>query len=106
MIKKLLLILFISVTTIVSSQEKSISNLSAAPNPFNISTQITFTSSKTSNVIFTIINVLGKTVHKKVFKAKKGLNNIPFSKGNLNTGVYIYSLQNETKIISKRFVIK
>ena len=106
MIKKILIFLFFVFTINVFSQEKSIDNLSAIPNPFTSTTKITFKASKNTNVFFVVKNVLGKTIHKEVFKAKTGTNSIPFSKGDLITGIYIYSIQNEKRIISKRFVIK
>ena len=104
--KKLLLILFLSISSFGFSQEKSIDKLSAAPNPFTNSTKITYKSIDSSPIIFTVKNVLGKTIYKKNIKTKTGHNSFLFTKGNLSTGIYIYSIQNKLKIISKRFVIK
>ncbi|NVJ88094.1 MAG: T9SS type A sorting domain-containing protein [Flavobacteriaceae bacterium] len=106
MIKKLLFIIIFCTTSVVFSQEKTIEKLSAAPNPFTHNTKITFNTQKSSKIYFTVKNILGKTVHKESIKTKFGKNSIPFSKGNLSTGIYIYSIQNENKIVSKRFVIK
>ena len=106
MMKKLLFIIFLCISTFGSSQEKSIDRLSAAPNPFTNSTKITYKSIDDSPIIFTVKNVLGKTIYKKIVKTATGHNSFLFSKGNLNTGIYIYSIQNKIKIISKRFVIK
>jgi len=88
------------------SQEKTINTLSAAPNPFTNSTKIIFNSINTSDIYFTVKNILGKTVYKKTIKAKIGKNSLNFYKNNLATGMYIYSIQNKKKVISKRFVIK
>lgn len=106
MIKKLLFIFILSISFVGFSQEKTINTLSAAPNPFTNSTKITFNSINTSDVYFTVKNVLGKTVYKKTIKAKIGKNSLNFYKDNLVTGMYIYSIQNKKKVISKRFVIK
>ncbi|WP_298881082.1 T9SS type A sorting domain-containing protein [uncultured Polaribacter sp.] len=106
MIKKILFILFLSITTLGFSQEKTIEDLSAAPNPFTNYTNIIFTSTTNSEINFTVKNVLGKTVFKQKVKTKSGKNSIPFYKNNLPTGMYIYSIQNNKKIISKRFVIR
>ena len=106
MIKKLLFMLFLCISTIGFSQEKSIEKLSVAPNPFVNSTNILFTSKTTSTIIFSVKNVLGKTVFKKTFKTKEGKNSIPFSKGNLLSGMYIYTLQDSKGVLSKRFVIR
>ena len=106
MMKKLLLLLFFTISTIVFSQEKSIENLSAAPNPFTNSTKISFNAINSSTIILNVKNVLGKTVFKKTYKTKFGKNAIPFYKNDLSTGIYIYSIQDKNKITSKRFVIK
>ena len=106
MIKKILFILFLSITSLGFSQEKSLDGLNAAPNPFTNSTKISFTSSLNTNIYFSVKNVLGKTVYRKKIKVTTGKNSIPFYKNNLAKGMYIYSIQNEKKIISKRFVIR
>lgn len=106
MIKKVLFIFILSISFIGFSQEKTINTLSAAPNPFTNSTKITFNSISSSDVYFTVKNVLGKTVYKKTIKAKIGKNKLSFYKDNLVTGMYIYSIRQKKKVISKRFVIK
>jgi len=106
MIKKILLILFLSSSTIGFSQVKYLDDLSAVPNPFTTTTKIRFTSTINSEISFTIKNVLGKTLFKKNIKIKTGKNTIPFSKNNLPKGMYIYSIQNKNTIISKRLVIR
>jgi hypothetical protein len=106
MIKRILFILFLSVSFLCFSQEKSVNSLSTAPNPFKNSTQITFKSSLDSSIILTVRNVLGKTVFTKTYSIKSGKNNITFYKKNIATGMYIYSIQNNDHIISKRFVIQ
>ncbi|MCL7764165.1 T9SS type A sorting domain-containing protein [Polaribacter sp. Z014] len=106
MVKKLLFILFLSCTSIVFSQENSIDGLSAAPNPFTNTTKISFSSDSKSTIYFTVKNVLGKTVFRKSIQTKPGKNNIPFYKNDLPNGMYIYSIQDKKKTISKRLVIR
>ena len=106
MIKKILFILFLFVISIGFSQEKTIDKLSTSPNPFENSTKITFDTSNNSSIILSVKNVLGKTVYKKTYKTTKGKNLITFYKDDLAAGMYIYSIQDTKKIISKRFVIK
>jgi hypothetical protein len=106
MIKKMIFILFLGLSLIVFSQEKSIEKLSTAPNPFTNSTEITFSSTGNFTIIFAVIDVLGKTVYKEKVKATIGNNSFSFEKGNLLSGIYIYSIQDRESIISKRFVIK
>jgi hypothetical protein len=106
MIKKILFILFLLIATIGFSQEKSITKLSAAPNPFTTLTKISFNSIEKGTIIFNVKNVLGKTVHKKQLSILKGKNSISFFKQDLLPGIYIYSIQNKKSIVSKRLVIK
>lgn len=106
MVKKILFILFLFVSTIGFSQEKSIDKLSTSPNPFENSTKITFNATTKSSIILSVKNVLGKTVFKKTYKTEIGKNSITFYKDDLAVGMYIYSIQDNKKIISKRFVIK
>lgn len=104
--KKLLFIFCFTLTTIGFSQTKSLEELSAAPNPFTSQTNISFSAKENSKITLTIKNILGKVVHKKEHNTKIGKNNILFSKNNLPKGIYIYSIRNTKKMISKRFVIK
>lgn len=105
MFKKILFILFLLITTVGFSQ-KSITKLSASPNPFVTETKINFNSETNQTITFNVRNILGKTVFTKKYKIKKGKNSIPFSKNNLRSGMYIYAIQNKKQLVSKRFVIK
>lgn len=106
MMKKLLFTFFLCSAFTLFSQEKSIDKISVAPNPFKNTTKITFSSNSNLPLVFTVKNVLGKTVFTQKVNVIKGKNSIPFSKGNLSRGIYIYTLQNKKQITSKRFVIQ
>lgn len=106
MIKKLLSILILSIPLIIFSQEKNVTDLFAAPNPFTNTTEITFNAPLNASIILKVRNILGKTVFKKIYTVKSGKNNITFYKKDIATGMYIYSIQNKNKIISKRFIIQ
>ena len=106
MIKKLLLILFVTFCSIGFAQS-SISNLESTPNPFSESTIIKFNSTANQSAFFTVKNILGKTVYRGYIAAKKGNNSYPFKRGDLVAGIYIYAVQTANNdFISKRFVIK
>jgi hypothetical protein len=105
MIKKLLFFILLVSSVAVFSQKK-ITKLTASPNPFVNSTTITFHSESEQNITFSVRNVIGKTVLIKKIKAKRGKNSIPFSKNNLKSGMYLYSIRSEVKMTSKRFVIR
>ena len=105
MIKQLLFIsfLFLSIGTF---SQKSIEKLHAAPNPFNTTTNIKFSSSGKQTILFVVKNILGKTIYKKQFIAKKGDNRFLFYRNNLKSGMYIYTIFSKKETYSKRFVIR
>lgn len=105
MVKKLLFISFLLLSINAFSQ-KSIEQLHAAPNPFQTSTSIQFSSASSQKVIFIVKNVLGKTIYKEQFNAKKGKNKFPFYRNNLKSGMYIYTITSRKEMHSKRFVIR
>ncbi len=106
MIKKVLFILcFVSFSS-VFSQEKSVNELVASPNPFLSTTTISFNSTNKQKVLISVKNVLGKTVYFKKVTAYKGNNKLPFKRNDLSSGMYIYAIKTNKEIISKRFVIK
>ena len=117
--KKLLFILFIFIATTTFAQQNISNNsqqnkapittivtMAAYPNPFTTKTQINFTSTITQGVVFTIKNLLGKTVYMEKLEAKEGKNTIQYNRNNLPQGMYIYSLQTDSEIISKRLIIR
>ncbi len=105
MVKKVLF-LFLLVTLSSFSQEKSIDNLVASPNPFINNTTIFVSSKSNQTVILTVRNVLGKTMYSKRIKVINGRNSIPFERNDLKSGMYIYAIQSSKEVISKRFVIR
>ncbi|MDT0552432.1 T9SS type A sorting domain-containing protein [Urechidicola vernalis] len=116
--KKILYILLLSITPLISAnnlhlneapnvfQEKNIDKLSAYPNPLTAKTTITFFSDSTQFAVFTVKNLLGKTVYINRVLANPGKNDFIFFKEKLDAGMYIYSIQTDSGIISKRLIIK
>ena len=118
--KKLLLITFLLVYSFSFAQQNekndlsiqknkpqtTLSLVSAYPNPFNVITKINFQSTKKQIVEFSVKNLLGKTVYLIKVEAKIGYNTIPFYRDDLIKGMYIYILQTENEIKSKRLVIR
>jgi len=118
--KKLLFITFLLIFTISFAQQNeiagsssdnkesptTISSMTAYPNPFSVKTQVSFHSTEEQLVEFTVKNLLGKTVYGEKINAKVGYNTIPFHRTNISKGMYIYSLQTDTELVSKRMVIR
>ena len=56
--------------------------------------------------MFTVKNLLGTTVYEEQIDANLGNNTIAFNRNSLTKGMYIYSLQTDVEIVSKRLIIK
>lgn len=76
------------------------------PNPFDKETIISFSSPSNEVYELNIYNVLGERVKSQKIEAQQGLNQYKFVSGNYSSGVYVYSLGNADKTITKRMVIK
>lgn len=103
---KKILFLFLLITFSSFSQKKSLDKLVASPNPFVNNTTVFVSSKANQTVVLTVRNILGKTVYSKRIKLFNGRNSIPFQRNNLKSGMYIYAIQTNKEIISKRFVIR
>lgn len=118
--KKLLLIIFLMLTNFAFSQQNDKSNtaikrtetpitlksITASPNPLTTSTTIRFQSTKSQEIEFTLKNLLGKTVYSEQISASTGQNIINFERNDISKGMYIYTLQTVSEVISKRLVIQ
>ena len=117
MVKKLLFILIVTLSTAVFAQQdnsievakdttKVIRDIVASPNPFSVTTRIKFHAEAIFKVEFSVKDLIGNTVHFQKYTTKKGMNSIPFYRDKLDSGIYIYSIKTNNEIISKRIVIK
>lgn len=118
--KKLLLFTFLLITSVLFAQQNqqntgvqnsennnlTLIRVAAYPNPFNYQTQISFYSTKTQLVEFTVKNLLGKTVYQVSVNVKIGDNALVFYQNNLIKGMYIFTLQADNEFVSKRLIIK
>jgi len=118
--KKLLIITFIFCITFSFAQQNdksglniyqnnptpTLTSITASPNPFTYKTRINFVSNKAQLIEFSVKNLIGKTVYLEQINTKKGINTIHFERNDLLKGMYIYSLQTESEVVSKRLVLK
>jgi len=76
------------------------------PNPFNPSTKISFGLPERSNVILKVFNTLGQQVAELVNESlEAGTHNYNFDAPKLTSGVYVYSLQTDAGVISKKMTL-
>jgi len=75
------------------------------PNPFTGKTTINFSSVAPADVDFKVYNMVGAVVFKNTFKAEKGANTITIDANSFAPGVYMYSVKNGDKTITKRMIV-
>lgn len=76
-----------------------------SPNPFNEKSHINFSSPVEAQVEFKVYNVVGAVVYSNMFKAEKGVNVIAIEANSFTAGVYIYTVKNGDKTITKRMIV-
>ncbi len=76
------------------------------PNPFNQSTRIVFTVPNEQNVELKVYDILGQVVFQRNIYADRGINTFSFDRENLRAGIYFYSLQIGSTVITKRMNIR
>ena len=76
-----------------------------SPNPFSDYTEIRFSSVSPANVQFKVYNMLGAVIYDKVMAAEKGANIIKIADHSFAPGIYIYSVSNGDKTITKKMIV-
>jgi len=75
------------------------------PNPFNGKSIISYHLPYKGAVTFKLFNLLGKQVYNSTQIADGGKNIITINASDFDAGIYVYSIQFDTKTITKRLVI-
>ncbi len=76
------------------------------PNPFNPVTKIKFSIPSSGFVSLKIYDILGKIVQEKKFdNISGGIHEVEFNANKMASGVYLYSIEYENKIISKKMLL-
>lgn len=76
------------------------------PNPATGETVFTFNTPTSSNVEFSVYNMLGVVVNSQVINAEAGLNTFKFNTNDLSAGMYVYTMRNNGSTITKRMTVK
>lgn len=76
------------------------------PNPFNPSTTITYAVPKTSKVLLTVYDMLGKEIATLVNQIKPaGEYNVTFNGADLASGVYFYKLETDAQVFTNKMML-
>jgi len=77
------------------------------PNPFNSNTIITISLEKNTFIDFTIYDLNGSVVTQPLTQTffETGVHSIPFQSGDLTSGIYFYSISNESFSHAKKMIL-
>ncbi len=76
------------------------------PNPFNPSTKISYSLKNTGKVRLSVFDMLGREVAVLVNSTQNaGVHNVTFSASKLVSGIYMYRLEADNNILSKKMVL-
>lgn len=78
---------------------------SPMPNPALAKTTIQFNTLHAGQVEFVLYNVLGSEVKREKIKSDKGINNYQLDVSTLPSGMYIYSLRDGDKMLTRRMTV-
>ncbi|HVA99219.1 MAG TPA: T9SS type A sorting domain-containing protein, partial [Bacteroidia bacterium] len=76
-----------------------------APNPFDQTTSIIYTTPTATTMTLSVYNVLGKLVYMSKFQSENGYNTYQLSASQFPSGIYMYSLSNGKTSITKRMIV-
>lgn len=74
------------------------------PNPFVVRTSIPFSVGTAEVVEFKVMDLLGQEVYTKKVDAKFGSNEFVFEPSNLESGIYLYSINSSAGTLTRRMV--
>lgn len=82
----------------------ALSSLTLSPNPTSNTLVIDTYFEETRDVVYSIIDINGKTLEASEFKANKGENTLQLDVTSMQAGVYNLVLQSNDELIAKRFI--
>lgn len=92
----------VGITKVENGDMKS---LTAYPNPTSGNTTIEFAMGYSSDVTFTITNLLGEVVNIQKIAATKGLNTIKLDASGMSNGIYLYTITDGVNSIAKKLTV-
>ncbi|MEN9523292.1 MAG: hypothetical protein RL065_1669, partial [Bacteroidota bacterium] len=85
--------------------ENNFSVLDVKPNPANDEFSFNYFVPKSSNVVITLTDLVGKTVVKNVVSSDKGMNTQKLDVANFSNGIYFLTIENEGKKLTKKVTV-
>jgi len=95
---------FIAIKTEIKPIESlSSSYLTLYPNPVTDQLQITYEMEQAGNVQLKIVDLQGRVSYSQILKSQNGTNHATISVSQLPVGLYIFLLQSETQLETRKF---
>jgi hypothetical protein len=79
---------------------------SAYPNPIISKANIQFVLGNAEAIIFNVYNLLGVEMESQFIDASRGINTIILNTNSYSSGIYLYSINNGDRVLTKRMVVK
>ena len=68
--------------------------------------RIQFVSGTPENIVFKTYNLLGEEIESQLILSSRGVNTINLNTSSYSEGIYLYSINNEDKVLTKRMVVQ
>jgi hypothetical protein len=76
------------------------------PNPAVNNAKIQFILGTPEAVTFKVYNLLGEEVDSQIIISQRGVNTINVNTSSYSEGMYLYSINNGSEILTKRMIVK
>ena len=76
------------------------------PNPAVNNAKIQFISGTPETVTFKVYNLLGEEIESQLINSQRGVNTINLNTTSYTQGMYLYSINNGSEILTKRMIVK
>ena len=90
---------------IVEIKEQDFFVTQNSPNPFRGRTEIMYYAKETSDMLFELYDMLGKKIYSEIHQPTFGQNTIEFNARNTPAGIYMYTLIQGDRIVTKKMTI-
>ena len=90
----------------IKNNQEANRNFMLRPNPNSGEFYVFFGSELSSNITYSVYDVLGKEITKGTYKSQYGENNIPINIQQCANGIYIVNVSDESKVLYRQKVIK
>ena len=78
---------------------------SVYPNPITNQAKFQFVSGIPETIVFNIYNLLGEEIESKLICSSRGVNTISVNTALYPKGMYLYSISNGNKLLTKRMLV-